>query len=597
MTVDVINAIAVSQQDGIAIGRVNFIDDDTITFIPATGLPLDYWALVPGVTYTIRKNQSTEALKDSGFYLTLNSDGSINYEKSTNEWYELNAEGISRVLGGAIENVAYDVNHKVLSAKMHVADSSELSIFNEFDVMTFDADHTAYTYANNRIAFDAVTGTWTFYKNLSILSATKLVDQNDIIQAKIYLDDAIYDVETDELNSVTVTYKNERITLDSDNHFASRVESDNFNTLCCSVDNGTTKFDIYAPSYKYTAINSVPTVPTSVLIKPSVNHFLDDNGLTSALSIVFIEPTLSELDDPVIVNYNSGTGIWSNEFIRGNLTFNVSVDINTNKVIVNCDGPEDSDETLIGTSTYTIDLTPVLDTNEHIIDFKPVVSPFIVDIHEETQREKFAVQCGILHTAQTFSYTFTVDTSRAEKTQFIIPNRTSANISREAIYALTFMSSEDKLIDIEFISEDFYTTYLHTKVPTNKVSYLHVREIAADVFIVTDLAENREEWKFDWLKNQLLALSGDVNVVSTDLRLQIESNDNDINYISSDLSTLEHRHYNTTFISTDRADQPAHISSDNLILTDTLARNLNDDIHNRYHLTFKYGTMVLVKDN
>ena len=59
----------------------------------------------------------------------------------------------------------------------------------------------------------------------------------------------------------------------------------------------------------------------------------------------------------------------------------------------------------------------------------------------------------------------------------------------------------------------------------------------------------------------------------------------DINYISSDLSTLEHRHYNTTFISTDRADQPAHISSDNLILSTSL-----DPEHGYGEQTYKWNT-------
>lgn len=95
-------------------------------------------------------------------------------------------------------------------------------------------------------------------------------------------------------------------------------------------------------------------------------------------------------------------------------------------------------------------------------------------------------------------------------------------------------------------------------------------------------------------------LSTEIDVLSSKLSTEIDMSvrlSNEIDVLSVSLSTLEQRHYNTTFISTDRADHPAHISSDNLILTDTLARNLNDDIHNRYHLTFKYGTMVLVKDN
>lgn len=89
------------------------------------------------------------------------------------------------------------------------------------------------------------------------------------------------------------------------------------------------------------------------------------------------------------------------------------------------------------------------------------------------------------------------------------------------------------------------------------------------------------------------ALSTDIKLSAEDLASQIAGNDADIEFLSNDLSTLEWQHYNGTLSAIDRIGDLGHISSDNLIITDPAAGGSH--VHQKFYLTYSYGTMVLKK--
>ena len=85
-------------------------------------------------------------------------------------------------------------------------------------------------------------------------------------------------------------------------------------------------------------------------------------------------------------------------------------------------------------------------------------------------------------------------------------------------------------------------------------------------------------WLSTDIKSLSTALSTEINLLSNrlsdDVKLSVENlvgcnaaRVEDITFVSNDLSTLEHKHYNTTLSAIDRKDPS--ISSDNLIVTDT----------------------------
>ena len=103
------------------------------------------------------------------------------------------------------------------------------------------------------------------------------------------------------------------------------------------------------------------------------------------------------------------------------------------------------------------------------------------------------------------------------------------------------------------------------------------------------------------IKSLSTALSTEINLLSDhlsdDVKLSVSNlvdynaaRVEDIAFVSNDLSTLEYQHYNLTLSAIDRSIDD-HISSDNLIVTAGVHEHLKP--HQRYYLTFNYGTLVL----
>ena len=108
-------------------------------------------------------------------------------------------------------------------------------------------------------------------------------------------------------------------------------------------------------------------------------------------------------------------------------------------------------------------------------------------------------------------------------------------------------------------------------------------------------------WLSTDIKSLSTALSTEINLLcdhlSDDVKLSVSNlvgynaaRVEDIAFVSNDLSTLEHQHYNLTLSAIDRSIDD-HISSDNLIVTAGVHEHLKP--HQRYYLTFNYGTLVL----
>lgn len=206
-----------------------------------------------------------------------------------------------------------------------------------------------------------------------------------------------------------------------------------------------------------------------------------------------------------------------------------------NLVVVDIDGTDDSGEIKLH-EKFSIDTTPIVKDKVNVVDFVQVERPFTFDSTEQSQGELYTIVCG--EYVDGYSETCNFESKTVDKLQFVIPDKSSDNISREALFALNFTGTKD-LIKVEFITKD-NNVLAETTIQPNKLACLQVREINSTKFIVTDLAENEHDWKYDWLKDKLFGLSNEVSAISADISSAIDTLSaklsNEIDVLSGNLS-------------------------------------------------------------
>lgn len=121
-----------------------------------------------------------------------------------------------------------------------------------------------------------------------------------------------------------------------------------------------------------------------------------------------------------------------------------------NLVVVDIDGTDDSGEIKLH-EKFAIDTTPIVKDNVNVVDFVQVERPFTFDSTEQSQGELYTIVCG--EYVDGYSETCNFESKNVDKLQFVIPDKTSDNISREALFALNFTGTKD-LINVEFITKD-----------------------------------------------------------------------------------------------------------------------------------------------
>ena len=532
-------------EDGHVFGKVTYNEDDTITLIPVLNSYYDD-KIVQGKPYTLKKNDLILCLND--WYLSYSTDGKISLSKNIASYYTLSC-ATGEKIAGKIRNQKFAAQ-QLVSCTMVVNDYDKFEVFNSFGENKYGPAATTVSNDINAIVFDNETGTFLFKKNLTTKYYLPLNNVVGETKAKIYSTDIISDGT--DIDEIVVTYANERVKLNRDNSFSARVLNDSYNTLSCKLEDDIAKFDVVQTLYQYIANDTTTETPTSLSIEPVPNRLLDEESLTSDISISFKQSTIhTELNEPFVLTKLTDD-IWHVENVeRGKLVCNIQLDRSMNLVVVDIDGTDDSGEIKLH-EKFAIDTTPIVKDKVNVVDFVQVERPFTFDSTEQSQGELYTIVCG--EYVDGYSETCNFESKNVDKLQFVIPDKTSDNISREALFALNFTGTKD-VINVEFITKD-NSVLAETTIQPDKLACLQVREINSTKFIVTDLAENEHDWKFDWLKDKLFELSNEVSSISTDINTTID-----------DLSTK---------ISADVDSLSAKLSNEIDILSGNLSNEIDD---------------------
>ena len=558
-TVNVLNAKTFTgkliDDNGYTFATYKDITDNIIEL--TTTINNSYYDAIDGnATYTLSV-ESPVQLKNE--YTISYNKRNVIISKNIPEYYSLSCDLIPNIQG-KITNVQWDANGGIQSCDLIITDYDAFQSFTTFGQQSFKKGESKVSNGEYcKITLDD-SGIFIFQKGKDVKQYVALTEQNTGTQfARIYKNNVFIDTDGN-YTYIGVKYNGSLAILTPETNYTTTLTSYNYNTLSCELDNkdNLATFSIYETQHTYNAYNN--TVNDTISVHLPINRLLNDETLTSNISVLFAQNTkCPDLNKPFELKYISN-GIWEvkNDVREEVLSCNITLNSKEKTIKININGQTSSDISLLtdGSSTY-VDQTFIIDpipisVSKNILTSTPIVIPFNYDIDSSSYTDTYRVTTKEYIPEQTTTCTFTKISNNTVR--FQIPKNKFENISREALVAIKLTDDTNHILSVNFYTEDQIDKtqpVITTTIETNKQAYLQLQEITKSKFIVTDLAANETDWKFDWLKTKLFGLSNELSIISTDINLDIDklstnlsteirilsgNLSNEINHLSSSLS-------------------------------------------------------------